>query len=110
MRQSRIVPDHCGVEILVGYHAVFVDVEGAEPQDRLLYFVLCQLAKRARKAAIVLPPGLVVLHDPFGHTAANSWPAANSAASSTAVRRATRAAARACRCFLERIWPRGGNQ
>lgn len=107
MRQSRIVPDHCGVEILVGYHAVFVDVEGAEPQDRLLYFVLCQLAKRARKAAIVLPPGLVVLHDPFGHTAANSWPAANSAASSTAVRRATRAAARRAAAFWSGFGPGG---
>ena len=66
------MPDHCRVEVLVGYHAVFVDIEGVEPDDCLLYFRLCQLAKRARKAAIVLPPGLIVLHDPFGHTAANS--------------------------------------
>lgn len=74
------MPDHCRVEVLVGYHAVFVDIEGVEPDDCLLYFRLCQLAKRARKAAIVLPPGLIVLHDPFGHTAANS------AAAFTAVR------------------------
>ena len=67
MRQSRIVPDHCRVEVLVGYDAIFVDVEGAETGDRLLYFRLCQLTKRARKAAIVLPPGLVVLQYPFGH-------------------------------------------
>ena len=67
MRQSRIVPDHCRVEVLVGYDAIFVDVERAETGDRLLYFRLCQLTKRARKAAIVLPPGLVVLQYPFGH-------------------------------------------
>ena len=72
MRQSWIVPSHCSVEVFVGYHAVFVNVEGAESHHRLLYFRLCQLAKRARKAAIVLPPGLVVLYYPFGHTAANS--------------------------------------
>ena len=69
MRQSRIVPDHCRVEVLVGYDAIFVDVEGVETGDRLLYFRLCQLTKRARKAAIVLPPGLVVLQYPFGHRA-----------------------------------------
>ena len=69
MRQSRIVPDHCRVEVLVGYDAIIVDVEGAKTGDRLLYFRLCQLTKRARKATIVLPPGLVVLQYPFGHRA-----------------------------------------
>lgn len=86
------MPDHCRVEVLVGYHAVFVDIEGVEPDDCLLYFRLCQLAKRARKAAIVLPPGLIVLHDPFGHTAANS------AAAFTAVR-LPRSTARRPSCF-----------
>ena len=75
MRQSRIVPDHCRVEVLVGYDAIFVDVEGAETGDRLLYFRLCQLTKRARKAAIVLPPGLVVLQYPFGHPGSVLLPA-----------------------------------
>ena len=77
MRQRWVVSDHRSGKVIEGHHPVFVDVEGTELDHRLrtprhtrtgycllaqlgdelglallLYFPLCQPAKRARKAAI----------------------------------------------------------